>query len=337
MIKVFLLLFVVVFVKGFDWGLVGKIIECIVNEHSGDTAFKSWHQIHKKTYKEKSDEWIKRNAIFIEKHEKIKAHNSKNLPFKLKLNAHSDLLEHEHEKKLGISRSPYNKSSILKKDDVFNANPIDYRDKLSPVRDQGQCGSCWTFSTTGAAEGNIGIKFGVNYKYLSTQQLVDCDKNDNGCNGGDFLTAFNYINATGLVDDASYTYTAQQGQCNLNSSSVGDILRGLAYCSDYEDGNVCTNQIVYDLLANGPLSVPVDGGTFEFQNYGSGILTVNCTQPNHAVVLVGYGTDDVYGDYWIIRNSWGSTWGENGYARIAVSQANNDSCFITSEAYLPLV
>lgn len=336
MYKLLLLLSIVITIKTFDWGLIGKIIECIVSEHTGDVAFKSWHQIHKKQYKENSDEWIKRNALFIAKHERIKAHNAQNKPYKLKLNEHSDLTDNEHKKRFGFVRNQlYVKRA--KTNPQLNGIAIDYRYQLSGVRDQGQCGSCWTFSTTGAIEANVGMKFGANHKYLSVQQLIDCDENDNGCDGGNFLTAFTFLNNTGIVDDSNYQYHANQKQCNYNISTTNNVLRGIDYCSDFEEDNQCSNQRVYDLLSNGALSVPIDGGSFEFQNYASGIITVDCIEANHAVVLVGYGSDEIHGEYWIIRNSWGSTWGENGYAKIAVNHTNNESCFITSEAYLPLV
>lgn len=156
-----------------------------------------------------------------------------------------------------------------------------------------------------------------------------------GCNGGDMRTGDKYIMAKGVMNDMDYTFQGYSSTCRYNYLKPLTYITGYSYCSN-ASANKCTFNIVYNLLAKGPVAVTIDGGTWGFQNYMSGIFTAYCSQVNHAVTLVGYGWTSTQ-KYWIVRNSWGSSWGENGYIRVAVNSANSNSCFIEYEAVLPLI
>merc|ERR1711953_1529031 len=162
-------------------------------------------------------------------------------------------------------------------------------------KNQGQCGSCWAFSTTGGTEGQWAIATG-NLQSLSEQQLVDCSKANSGCNGG-------------LMDSAfSYPYTARDGSCKSSFTTAipqGDV-------TGYTD--VRSESGLLDAVATvGPISVAIEADQSFFQYYSSGVLTGSCgTNLDHGVLAVGYGSESGT-DYWKVKNSWGASWGMNGY------------------------
>jgi len=184
---------------------------------------------------------------------------------------------------------------------------------VTPVKNQGQCGSCWAFSTTGSVEGQWFLKKGT-LPNLSEQNLVDCDtKEDQGCSGGLPSNAYQYIISNGGIDtEASYPYKAADGTCHYSKANIG------AQISNWTAISTDETQIAAYLAANGPLSIGINAGWMQLYTGGvSDPLFCNPTKLDHGVLITGYGVDASSGKpYWTIKNSWGPAWGEKGYYRI---------------------
>ncbi|KAB5562041.1 hypothetical protein PHYPO_G00013380 [Pangasianodon hypophthalmus] len=215
---------------------------------------------------------------------------------------------------------------------------VDWREMgyVTEVKDQGYCGSCWAFSATGSLEGQTFRKT-RNLVSLSEQQLVDCSYENFGCDGGWVDKAFEYIIYNSGIDiEEYYPYEARDESCRFNPATVGAACTGYEYIRSGDE---------YDLqeavATIGPISVAIDASQSSFQLYDSGIYyepMCSNTQLDHAVLVVGYGTvDQIWQrqDYWLVKNSWGLGWGENGYIRM--SRNNFNQCGIATDAMYPLV
>ena len=215
---------------------------------------------------------------------------------------------------------------------------------VTPVKNQGQCGSCWSFSTTGALEGAYYIKNGV-LDSFSEQQLVDCDTRKNGgkdmgCNGGLMDSAFSWIEKNGgLCTEEDYAYTSgttkTAGSCDTSCS----IVSGSEIIS-YTDVKANSDSDMMTALAQQPVSIAIQADQKDFQLYNSGVFTGSCgTQLDHGVLVVGYGNLD--GDnYYRVKNSWGTTWGDKGYIYLGRGDTfNNGSgqCGMLMQASYPTV
>jgi len=192
---------------------------------------------------------------------------------------------------------------------------FDWRDHgaVNPIKDQGQCGSCWAFSTVANIEGVGAVETGTLLD-LSEQQLMDCDTADGGCNGGLPSNAFQFMidQGMGLEGEAAYPYTAADGTCTEAKAQEK------AFIAAWHQTSTDEAQIAASLQQYGPLSIGINANTLQFYTGGVASPTKSSCNPralDHGVAIVGFGTDSGK-DYWTIRNSWGSSWGESGYFRM---------------------
>ncbi len=277
------------------------------------SVFEDWKVKYGKSY-ETELEHRYRYSVFAENLANIQERNSQGRTIKLGLNKFADLTNDEF-----VSRNTNN--YVLGSSELHSAIPnvnslpteIDWSQKgaVTPVKNQGQCGSCWAFSTTGSVEGVWFLKTGQLVS-LSEQQLVDCSgsEGNNGCNGGLMDNAFQYIIKNGgICSEANYSYTATQGNCQ-SCTPVAKI-------SSYVDVQPNNTEALMTAVAQQPVSVAVEADGLDWQFYFGGVVTDSCgLNLDHGVLIVGYGTDPSSGDYWKVKNSWGADWGEQGYIRI---------------------
>lgn len=293
--------------------------------------------------------WLE-NLLHIENHNY--GHDQGKHTFRLKMNEFGDMsteefvktrngYDFEQKQAKGVS---YNPLYMLDLDYSESALPknVDWREHgyVTPVKDQGQCGSCWSFSTTGALEGQMKRKTGKLVS-LSEQNLIDCSKPEGnmGCNGGLMDNAFQYIkDQHGIDSEESYPYEMRDDQpCRFKEAAIAGEDVGFV---DVPQGS---EKHLQDALATqGPVSVAIDAGHRSFQFYSSGIYyEPECSpmQLDHGVLAVGYGVDDTiegtHNKYWLVKNSWSSRWGDNGFIRMARDRHNH--CGIATAASYPLV
>ncbi|PON65019.1 Cysteine Protease [Parasponia andersonii] len=300
--------------------------------------YEAWLAKHGKAYnglgeKEKRFEIFKDNLRFIDDQ------NAQNLSFKLGLNRFADLTNEEYRSTyLGTKISATKKLSqryALRQGEQL-PDSVDWREEgaVAPVKDQGSCGSCWAFSTISAVEGINKIVTG-DLISLSEQELVDCDTTYNeGCNGGLMDYAFEFIIKNGGIDtEDDYPYKAYDGRCDQYRKNARVVT-----IDDYEDVPVNDENALRKAVANQPVAVAIEGGGRAFQLYSSGIFSGTCgTALDHGVTAVGYGTENGV-DYWIVRNSWGRSWGEDGYIRMErnLKGTSTGKCGIAMEASYPI-
>nr|ACF48469.1 cathepsin L [Triatoma brasiliensis] len=312
---------------------------------SFDIYPEEWHvfkAMHGKTYKNQFEEMF-RMKIFMDNKKKIEAHNAKyeqgEVSYKMMMNHFGDLMVHEFKALMnGFKMSPDTKRNgeLYFPSNSNLPKTVDWRQKgaVTPVKDQGQCGSCWSFSATGSLEGQVFLKTGKLVS-LSEQNLVDCSTSygNNGCEGGLMDQAFQYVSDNkGIDTEASYPYEARENTCRFKKNKVGGTDKG------HVDIPAGDEKALQNALATvGPISVAIDANHGSFQFYSKGVYNEpNCSSYDldHGVLAVGYGTENGQ-DYWLVKNSWGPSWGENGYIKIARNHSNH--CGIASMASYPLV
>jgi len=314
------------------------------NDILTDKAWVEWKLAHRKFYKDSKEESI-RQTIWKMHLDEVLRHNADGKhSYRKGMNHFSDLTSVEFkETNLGCVIVPEeeknNTAKFMRPSNVEVPAAVDWRTKgyVTPVKNQGQCGSCWSFSSTGSLEGQHFRKTGKLVS-LSEQNLIDCTKSygNNGCHGGWMDNSFKYIRDNkGIDTESSYPYYARElGYCYFRAQYVGATDAGFV---DLPSGD---EQALKEAVATvGPISVAIDASHPSFQSYRSGVYyEPSCRSGvgnlDHAVLIVGYGTENGH-DYWLVKNSWGTTWGDEGYIKMSRNVANQ--CGIATKASYPTV
>lgn len=274
-----------------------------------------------------------RSAVFEANVAFIETENAKDNTYTLGVNQFSHLTEAEFISQFTGAKG----GSVTSSDDAYlgeleigeRASSVDWstdRSVVNPVKDQGQCGSCWAFSAVGTVESAYALAAGKLGSYAE-QQLVDCDTTGGcaGCNGGWNQYGISYIGQTGIASESAYPYTARDGYCRSVSKALpAGVVQGYSTVSGSTSG-------LESALNSSPVSVTVDADN-SWQSYRSGVLSQGCTgQVDHAVIAVGYDSNSIK-----IRNSWGASWGESGYIRLSKS-SSNPACLFTDSPVVPRI
>ncbi|CAH6795858.1 Cts7 [Phodopus roborovskii] len=312
-------------------------------DYSLDAEWEAWKRSYDKTYSQEEEK--QKRAVWEENVKMIKLLSMENglgmSNFTVEMNEFGDLTGEEMRKMMTESSvlTLRNGKRIQKRGDVKVPKALDWRTEgyVTPVRRQQGCGACWAFAVAGAIEGQLFKKTGKLIP-LSVQNLVDCSRSfgTNGCNGGRIYNAFQYVkNNGGLEAEATYPYEAKEGRCRYRPErSVVKVIRFLVVPRNEE-------ALMNALVTHGPIAVGIDAAHESFRRYKGGIYhEPNCKRDssNHSVLLVGYGYEGKESEgrkYWLIKNSHGDNWGENGYMKIPRDQ--NNYCGIASYAMYPIL
>lgn len=280
--------------------------------------FEIWKTTWNRSYNSTAEEQY-RFLVFSENYDTINRLNSLNRTHTLAVNVFADITTHEFMTKhnnniygyLQKNGSYYNQPITTISTNLPTAVDWTMKGAVTPVKNQGQCGSCWAFSTTGSVEGAWFIN-SSQLVSLSEQQLIDCSgpEGNQGCNGGIMDNAFQYIiNNGGICEETAYPYTGTDGACKKCTPNV--------HISSFVDVAPNNTLALMTAVAQQPVSVAVEADGLDWQFYFGGVVTDSCgLNLDHGVLVVGYGTDPTSGDYWKVKNSWGAGWGEQGYIRL---------------------
>jgi len=313
--------------------LLGVVAVSAYSELEYQTLFTRWVQQNDKTYQH--EEFFHRYNTFKANLDLINLSNAANKSYTLTMNKFGDLNTEEFGARFCGYKPSLRTNAVFSSDvdvDAFVGASVNWVTKgaVTPVKDQGQCGSCWAFSATGAIEG-ANFVGGKGLTSVSEQQLVDCagSAGNQGCNGGLMDYAFDYvIKNGGIAAESAYPYTARDGSCK-RVASVSKI-------SSYKDVAAGDEAALLVAATQQPIAIAIEADQACFQFYHSGVLDdASCgTNLDHGVLLAGYDTDAATGkDYWLVKNSWGASWGDKGYIKFV---RGKNQCGITLAASYPV-
>ncbi|XP_037082408.1 procathepsin L-like [Pollicipes pollicipes] len=306
--------------------------------------WESFKLTHRKQY-ETLEQEAHRMGVFADNMRRIREHNAAAAAgrhsFTLAMNHFGDLSEGEFKAYVAkFNTSRRGRAAPRRLHQVSAARlpeAKDWRDEgaVTPVKDQGQCGSCWAFSTTGSVEGATFLSSGALVS-LSEQNLMDCSRPQGnlGCQGGLMDSAFDYVIANGgVATEDSYPYEERSSfRCRYDAAAPG------ASISSYKDVPSGSEEALQSAVAFvGPVSVAIDASRFSFQFYSSGVYdeaACSSSRLDHGVLAVGYGSE-AGADYWLVKNSWGTSWGQAGYIWMARNRRNQ--CGVATQASYPVV
>merc|ERR1711998_77867 len=298
----------------------------------GDSEYETlWTQFkadHSKSYAT-TEEHSARFSVFKDNVDFIMSHNSRSEEhgFTVGINQFADMTRAEFkETMLTYQAHKKQRNTVTVFDESTIADSVDWVAKgaVTPVKNQGQCGSCWAFSTTGSVEGAYQIATGKLLSF-SEQELVDCagSYGNQGCNGGLMDNGFKYLEAKGDALESKYAYTAKTGTCSSQKSADPALAKGSV--TSFNDVTSDSASQLMAAVSKGPVSVAIEADQSGFQFYKSGVFSGTCgTNLDHGVLVVGYGTDSGK-DYWKVKNSWGTTWGLDGYIMLERGSSSNST------------
>lgn len=302
----------------------------LVSKHE-EKSFINWMRTNNEMYV--SDQYYFRLGIFLQNKRFVESFNKNGATFRLALNRLACLTHDEYKSMLGYKK--IRKDTTVAKPLVGDApNALDWRDKniVNPIQDQGQCGSCWAFSTVQTIESTYALKKQILYKF-SEQNLVDCDITDYGCDGGDMPIALDFIihSQNGMLNLLSdYPYTASEGNCQFSEDKgVKCVSSWIGVYVGNED------DMAEKIYKYGPAAIAIDASSNSFMLYSGGIYENDSCDKfdlDHAVGCVGWGEESGV-KYWLVRNSWGVDWGEAGYVRML---RGTNMCGVATEAVVAI-
>merc|ERR1712232_553484 len=304
-----------------------------------EEVFENYTKRFGKSYSSESERAL-RFEIFKSNYHFINSENAKNSNlYQLGVNAFTDMTQGEFSEQMFGFKAPATIASqaVHEYQGEELAASVDWRTSgaVTPVKNQGQCGSCWSFSTTGALEGAWKISQGQLVS-LSEEEFVQCDTGSNGCGGGSMQQAFDWAQTQILCTEDSYPYTSgggTGGSCHKSGCSVGIPQGGVVGYKSVDQ----SEQALMSALNRQPVSIAVEADRSVFQSYSSGIMSGMCGPSlDHGILAVGYGSEDGT-HYWLVKNSWGTSWGMQGFAKLLRGKNSAGECGILMQASYPLV